>query len=30
MNLPALPDQRAVENPSVPPVADDYSDLNNA
>jgi long-chain acyl-CoA synthetase len=30
MNLPALPDLRAIENPSGPAVADDYADLNNA
>jgi len=30
MNLPALPDLRAAENPSGPAVADDYTDLNNA
>jgi long-chain acyl-CoA synthetase len=29
MNLPALPDRRATENPTGPAVADDYSDLNN-
>ncbi|MDT5245858.1 MAG: hypothetical protein QOD36_3234, partial [Mycobacterium sp.] len=27
MNLPALPDLRATENPSGPAVADDYTDL---
>ncbi|MDT7794314.1 MAG: long-chain acyl-CoA synthetase, partial [Mycobacterium sp.] len=30
MNLPALPDLRATENPSGPAVADDYTDLNNS
>jgi long-chain acyl-CoA synthetase len=30
MNLPALPDTRAAENPSGPAVADDYTDLNNS
>ena len=30
MNLSALPDQRAAENPSGPAVADDDTDLNNA
>jgi long-chain acyl-CoA synthetase len=30
MNLPALPDLRAAENPSGPAVADDFTDLNNA
>ncbi|MDT5196187.1 MAG: long-chain acyl-CoA synthetase [Mycobacterium sp.] len=30
MNLPALPDLRAAENPSGPAVADDNTDLNNA
>jgi long-chain acyl-CoA synthetase len=30
MNLPALPDLRATENPSGPAVADDDTDLNNA
>jgi acyl-CoA synthetase (AMP-forming)/AMP-acid ligase II len=30
MNLPALPDLRATENPSGLAVADDYTDLNNA
>jgi long-chain acyl-CoA synthetase len=30
MNLPALPDLRAAENPSGPAVADDYIDLNNS
>jgi long-chain acyl-CoA synthetase len=30
MNLSALPDQRAVENPSGPEVADDDTNLNNA
>ena len=30
MNLSALPDRRAAENPSGPAVADDYTDLNNA
>ena len=30
MNLPALPDLRATENPSGPAVADDYADLNNS
>src|ERR1700752_5468522 len=30
MNLPALPDLRAAENPSGPAVADDYTDLNNS
>jgi acyl-CoA synthetase (AMP-forming)/AMP-acid ligase II len=30
MNLPALPDLRADENPSGPAVADDDTDLNNA
>jgi long-chain acyl-CoA synthetase len=30
MNLAALPDQRAADNPSGPAVADDNTDLNNA
>jgi acyl-CoA synthetase (AMP-forming)/AMP-acid ligase II len=30
MNLSALPDRRATENPSGPAVADDDTDLNNA
>jgi len=30
MNLPALPDLRAAENPSGPAVADDYTALNNS
>jgi long-chain acyl-CoA synthetase len=30
MNLPALPDLRATENPSGPAVADDNTDLDNA
>jgi long-chain acyl-CoA synthetase len=30
MNLPALPDLRAAENPSGPAVADDNTDLDNA
>ena len=30
MNLPALPDLRATENPSGPAVADDYTALNNS
>jgi acyl-CoA synthetase (AMP-forming)/AMP-acid ligase II len=30
MNLPALPDLRAAENPSGPAVADDYTDLDNS
>jgi acyl-CoA synthetase (AMP-forming)/AMP-acid ligase II len=30
MNLPALPDLRATENPSGPAVADDFTDLNNS
>src|SRR5258705_4696101 len=30
MNLPALPDLRATEDPSGPAVADDYTDLNNS
>ncbi|MDT5362391.1 MAG: long-chain acyl-CoA synthetase, partial [Mycobacterium sp.] len=30
MNLQALPDLRATENPSDPAVADDDTDLNNA
>ena len=30
MNLPALPDLRATENPSGPAVADDDTDLNNS
>jgi acyl-CoA synthetase (AMP-forming)/AMP-acid ligase II len=30
MNLPALPDLRAAENPSGPAVADDFTDLNNS
>src|SRR3984893_724403 len=30
MNLPALPDRRATENPSGPAVADDDIDLTNA
>ena len=30
MNLSALPDRRAAENPSGPAVADDVTDLNNA
>src|ERR1700756_3253521 len=30
MNLSALPDRRATENPSAPAVADDHTDLNNA
>jgi long-chain acyl-CoA synthetase len=30
MNLPALPDLRAAENPSAPALADDNTDLNNA
>ncbi|HVQ49181.1 MAG TPA: AMP-binding protein, partial [Mycobacterium sp.] len=30
MNLPALPDLRATENPSGPAVTDDYTDLNNS
>ena len=29
MNLPALPDLRATENPSGPVVADDYTDPNS-
>jgi long-chain acyl-CoA synthetase len=30
MNLSALPDQRAAENPLAPAIADDKTDLNNA
>ena len=30
MNLPALPDLRAAENPSGPAIADDHTDLNNS
>jgi long-chain acyl-CoA synthetase len=30
MNLPALPDQRAIGNPSGPAVADDFTDLTNS
>jgi long-chain acyl-CoA synthetase len=30
MNLPALPDLRAAENPPGPAVADDYTDLDNS
>src|SRR3954470_7677801 len=30
MNLPALPDLRATENPSGPAIADDYTDLDNS
>src|ERR1700742_4134776 len=30
MNLQALPDLRATENPTGPAVADDYTDLNNS
>src|SRR5258708_17276443 len=30
MNVPALPDLRATQDPSGPAVADDYTDLNNS